>query len=208
MKKPTTQKRNGSFTNHTKSQTLLVLRLIHHRFTHIPPMWRQIWALRSDLMLFAAVNVNYQKITHAHAGLITRKFHGSFRKIFYSFLCLWIKNFLSLLPYRYFYQILVLYQDFSGSRQIGLLRFPPSPWSLTPLTSTDYSSTGSVYYSPITRPVCLNALWWYAMRLSWGFSSSGNNSHHSQRISLPGIPGNPISIPHSSAWLKNHSSLS
>lgn len=33
------------------------------------------------------------KITHAHAGLITHKFHGSFRKIFYSFLLLWIKNF-------------------------------------------------------------------------------------------------------------------
>lgn len=76
-----------------KLQTWLVLRLIHHRFTHIPPMWRQIWALRSDLMLFAAVNVNYPKITHAHAGLITRRFHGSSRKIFYPFLCLWIKNF-------------------------------------------------------------------------------------------------------------------
>lgn len=171
-------------------------------------MWQQVWTLRSDLMLLAAVNVSYPKITHAHTVLITHKFHGSFRKIFYSFLCLWIKNFLSLLPYRYFYQILVLYPDFSGSRQIGLLRFPSSPWSLAPLTSTDYSSTGSVYCSPTTRPVCLNALWWYAMRLSWGFSSSGNNSHYYQRISLPGIPDKPIYIPHSSVWLKSHSSLS
>lgn len=102
-------------------------------------------------MLFAAVNVNYPKITHSHAGLITRRFHGSFRKSFMLKLSL-------VMPYRYFYQILVLYQDFSGSRQIGLLRFPFSPWSLTPLTSTDYSSTGSVYYSPTTRSVCLNAL--------------------------------------------------
>ena len=33
-------------------------------------------------MLFAAVIVSYQKTTHAHTGLITHKFHGSFRKYF------------------------------------------------------------------------------------------------------------------------------
>lgn len=51
-----------------------------------------------------------------------------------------------LLPYRYFNEFLVLYPDFSGSRQTDLLRFPFSPWSLTPLTSTDYSRTSGVYY--------------------------------------------------------------
>lgn len=51
-----------------------------------------------------------------------------------------------ILPYRYFNEFLVLYPDFSGSRQTDLLRFPFSPWSLTPLTSTDYSRTSGVYY--------------------------------------------------------------
>lgn len=72
-------------------------------------------------------------------GNDTHKFHGSFRK-YYFFL------FLIVLPYRYFNKFLVLYPDFSGSRQTDLLRFPFSPWSLTPLTSTDYSRTSGVYY--------------------------------------------------------------
>ena len=53
---------------------------------------------------------------------------------------------ITILPYRYFNEFLVLYSDFSDSRQTDLLRFPFSPWSLTPLTSTDYSRTSGVYY--------------------------------------------------------------
>nr|DAR19214.1 MAG TPA: hypothetical protein [Caudoviricetes sp.] len=62
------------------------------------------------------------------------------------------------LPYRYFNESLVLYPNFSGSRQISLTRFPFSPWSLTPLTSTDYSCTASVYCTPTTRILLLVSL--------------------------------------------------
>lgn len=62
------------------------------------------------------------------------------------------------MPYRYSNESLVLYPNFSGSRQISLMRFPPSPWSLTPLTSTDYSCTASVYYTLTTRILLLVSL--------------------------------------------------
>lgn len=60
-------------------------------------------------------------------GIDTRKFHGSFRLCFRLFafpysLMLISKDCFSKLPYRYFNEFLVLYSDFSDSRQISLLR--------------------------------------------------------------------------------------
>nr|DAK01091.1 MAG TPA: hypothetical protein [Caudoviricetes sp.] len=52
----------------------------------------------------------------------------------------------------------MLYSDFSDSRQISLMRFPSSLWSLAPLTSTDYSCTASVYCTPTTRILLLVSL--------------------------------------------------
>ena len=57
-------------------------------------------------MLLAAVK--------AHAG-----FHLQISRFFQMFLKLNSENF-CLLPYRYFNEFLVLYPDFSGSRQIDL----------------------------------------------------------------------------------------
>ena len=60
-------------------------------------------------------------------GIDTRKFHGSFRLCFrlfafpYSHMLVSKDCFLKL-PYRYFNEFLVLYSDFSDSRQISLLR--------------------------------------------------------------------------------------
>lgn len=62
-----------------------------------------------------------QVATYTPVGLITHKFHGSFRMFSYPL------KFSSKLPYRYSHEFLVLYPNFSGSRQIGLLVFPVSP---------------------------------------------------------------------------------
>ena len=58
-------------------------------------------------------------------GIDTHKFHGSFRLCFRLFafpysLMLISKDCFSKLPYRYFNEFLVLYSDFSDSRQISL----------------------------------------------------------------------------------------
>ena len=59
-------------------------------------------------------------------GIDTHKFHGSFRicfRLFCTFCIVHIKiAYLRTLPYRYFNEPLVLYSDFSDSRQISLLR--------------------------------------------------------------------------------------
>lgn len=57
-------------------------------------------------------------------GIDTHKFHGSFRIVCNVFSLILETFFFSnqTLPYRYFNEFLVLYHDFSGSRQISLLR--------------------------------------------------------------------------------------
>ena len=57
-------------------------------------------------------------------GIDTRKFHGSFR-IFFVLrrLCISFKRNITSAPYRYFNRFLVLYPNFSGSRQISLFEF-------------------------------------------------------------------------------------
>nr|DAU81883.1 MAG TPA: hypothetical protein [Caudoviricetes sp.] len=57
-------------------------------------------------------------------GIDTHKFHGSFRMFCIMFFLILLKHFLKIknLPYRYFNKPLVLYSDFSDSRQISLLR--------------------------------------------------------------------------------------
>lgn len=56
-------------------------------------------------------------------GIDTHKFHGSFRIVCNVFLILETFFFSNqTLPYRYFNEFLVLYPNFSGSRQISLLR--------------------------------------------------------------------------------------
>lgn len=93
-----------------------------------------------------------------HMQDFTCKFHGSFRLyVFRQFLSYRRSKFL-ILPYRYFNEFLVLYPDFSSSRQISLVRFPFSPQSLTPLTSMDYSCTAGVYYTLTTRILLLVSL--------------------------------------------------
>lgn len=65
-------------------------------------------------------------------GIDTHKFHGSFRRI-----CFASMDFISTaisyqnLPYRYFNDFLVLYTDFSASRQIGFLRISIAVGSLS-----------------------------------------------------------------------------
>ena len=65
-------------------------------------------------------------------GIDTHRFHGSFRRI-----CFASMDFTSTaidyqnLPYRYFNKFLVLYPDFSGSRQISLLRISISVGGLS-----------------------------------------------------------------------------
>ena len=113
------------------------------------------------------------------------------------------------LPYRYFYKSLALYQNFFCSRQIGLLAFSAySPQSAMLHTSTDYSSTGSVYSSPTTRILLLI----YFMMIQCDFISSFwilitiriSIKDLFQQVSPPKF----ISIPHFSAQVKNYSAPS
>lgn len=83
---------------------------------------------RSELPI---ATLGFLPLSSTH-GIDTHKFHGSFRIVCNVFLILETFFFSNqTLPYRYFNEFLVLYTDFSVSRQIGFLRISIAVGSLS-----------------------------------------------------------------------------
>lgn len=99
------------------------------------------------------------------------------------------------MPYRYFNESLVLYPRFLRFKANRLIwDFPVSPWSLTPLTSLDYSCTASVYCTPTTRILLLDLLWWYTTRHVGSFFLLWQDHPHQKDSLWSSIPNYSISL--------------